>query len=165
MQESTPTATIQSGAELCGGVPHAIYTAYFDESNTHGPAPTTIMSALLGHAGQWQKFSEGLGDLRKRYGFTTFHAKRFQARRGEFAGWDDAKWRKLLVELTLLTASTLTERAAIHLERERYLIEYRNQPFPSKMQPDSQYGLCFRMLLRHLLTLMLEPIAKSDGLW
>ena len=65
------------------------------------------------------------------------------------------------MELATLTANTLTERAAVHLECDRYLKEYRSQPFPSKMQPDSQYGLCFRMLLRHLLKFMMEPIEKA----
>lgn len=138
-----------------------IFTAYFDEANTHGASPTTIMSALLGHVDQWSEFNQGIGDLRRRYGFKTFHAKQFQAQRGEFAGWDDAKCLKLLVELATLTANTLTERAAAHLERDRYLKEHRSQPFPSKMQPDSQYGLCFRMLSRHLLKFMMEPIEKA----
>jgi hypothetical protein len=138
-----------------------IFTAYFDEANTHGASPTAIMSALLGHSEQWSEFNRGVGDIRSSYGFQTFHAKQFQARRGEFAGWDDAKWLKLLVELATLTANTLTERATVHLERDRYLKEYRNLPFLSKMQPDSQYGLCFRMLLQHLLQFMLEPIQMA----
>jgi hypothetical protein len=45
----------------------------------------------------------------------------------------------------------LTEAATIHLERDRYLHEYRNKPFPPKMQPDSQFGLCFRALLAHMV--------------
>jgi hypothetical protein len=140
-----------------------IFTAYFDEANTHGPAPTTIMSTLLGHADQWCKFNDGLNGLRSRYGFNMFHAKQFQARRGEFVGWDNAKWSRLLVELTELATKTLTERATVHFERNRYLEEYRNQPFPSKMQPDSQYGLCFRMLLLHLLRFMCEPIERATN--
>ena len=102
-----------------------------------------------------------MDDLRSRYGFKTFHAKRYQARRGEFDGWDDLKCRNLLEELAALTTNTLTARATVHLERDRYLKEYRNQPFPSKMQPDSQYGLCFRMLLTHLLDFMAEAIKKA----
>ena len=137
------------------------FTCYFDEANTHGSAPTVIMSALLGHADQWRQYSWEIDNLRKRYGFKIFHAKRFQARRGEFEGWDNNKCRQLVEELVMLTKNTLTERATVHLERDRYLNEYRNQPFPSKMQPDSQYGLCFRMLLIHLLHIMAEAIKKA----
>ena len=140
-----------------------IFTAYFDEANTHGLAPTIILSALLGHADQWSKFNEGLNDIRTRYHFKTFHAKRFQARKGEFEGWRDAEYRKLLEEMIALTTNVLTERATVHLERSRYLSEYRNQPFPLKMQPDSQFGLCFRMLLRHLLKFMLDQTSKAKN--
>ncbi len=140
-----------------------IFTAYFDEANTHGAAPTIILSALPGHADQWSKFNEGLNDIRTRYHFKTFHAKRFQARKGEFKGWHDAKCWKLLEEMTALTTNTLTERATVHLERGRYLNEYRNQPFPPKMQPDSQFGLCFRMLLLRLLKFMSDQISEAKS--
>jgi hypothetical protein len=46
--------------ELCIAVAHrweperlfVIFTAYFDETDTHGPAPTAILAAFLGHAYQ-----------------------------------------------------------------------------------------------------------------
>jgi hypothetical protein len=68
-----------------------------------------------------------------------------------------------LEEMTALTTNILTERATVHLERDRYMSEYRNQPFPSKMQPDSQFGLCFRMLLLHLLKFTLDQISKAKN--
>jgi hypothetical protein len=42
---------------------------------------------------------------------------------------------------------------AIALERERYLTEYREDA-PAKMHLDSQYGLCFRSCLGHLIARM-----------
>lgn len=131
-----------------------IFTFYLDEANTHGPAPTVMMGALLGHAYQWQIFGRDIDRIRKRYGFTVFHSKRFQARRGEFKDWDDEKCRNLAKELAVLVRDKLTEGATIHLERDRYLREYRNKPFPLKMQPDSQFGLCFRALLAHMLDIV-----------
>ena len=50
--------------ELCIALEHRwkpgalfmLLTAYFDESDTHGPAPTLIMAALLGNSRQWEIF-------------------------------------------------------------------------------------------------------------
>lgn len=143
--------------ELCVALEHRwspeslflIFTAYFDESGTHGPAPTVIMGGFLGHAYQWRIFNRDLDRLRADYGFRLFHAKKFKHKRGEFEGWSDEKCRQLVKDLAMLVNADLTEGVTVSLERSRYLNEYRNLPFPSKMQPDSQYGLCFRVCLGH----------------
>jgi hypothetical protein len=48
----------------------------------------------------------------------------------------------------------LTEGVTVHLERERYLNEYRTPPIPRKMALDSQYGVCFRACVRQLLEII-----------
>jgi hypothetical protein len=128
-----------------------IVTAYIDEANTHGESPTVMMGSLMGFTDQWLIFSRELDRLREQYGFRVFHSKCFKARRGEFAGWDKGKCDNLLRDLLGLVQELRLVAITIHLEHERYLNEYRMTPFPSKMQPDSQYGLCFRMLLRALV--------------
>jgi hypothetical protein len=127
-----------------------IVTAYIDEANTHGEAPTIMMGALMGYTDQWQIFGPALDRLREHYGFRVFHSKSFRARRGEFAGWDKEKCNNLLLSLFALVEQLRLPAFTIHLEHRRYHNEYRGTPFPGKMQPDSQYGLCFRMLLRGL---------------
>jgi hypothetical protein len=37
-----------------------LYTAYFDEADTHGPAPTIIMAGFLGLRAQWELFRRRL---------------------------------------------------------------------------------------------------------
>lgn len=154
------SATIRALVEeLCVALAHeweperlfVIFTAYIDESGTHGHDPTVIMGGFLGHAYQWRIFNRDLDRIRKRYEFDIFHAKDFKALRGEFKGWDDAKCLRLIDDLTALVRDRLLEGSTIHLERERYLREYRNAPFPPKMQPDSQFGVCFRGHLAHLI--------------
>jgi hypothetical protein len=145
--------------ELCIALAHrweperlfVIFTAYVDESDTHGVSPTIILGAFLGHAYQWRIFNRDLDRLRKQYGFNIFHAKDFKAQTGEFRGWNDEKCSNLIYDLTSLVRDDLTEGATIWLERDRYLREYRNTVFPPKMQPDSQFGVCFRGLLAHLI--------------
>jgi hypothetical protein len=64
-----------------------LYTAYFDEADMHGPAPTIIMPGFLGSAPQWEMFGRRLRGLQRREGFSVFHPNEFKAKTGEFAGW------------------------------------------------------------------------------
>jgi hypothetical protein len=130
-----------------------IFTAYFDEADTHGPAPTIIMAAYVGRASQWRRFERRIAKLQKRYGFSIFHGKDFRARAGEFSGSPDAKCDALVSDL--MEATRRLERGvAIALSRDRYLNEYRAPPIPKKFNLDSQYGACFRGCLGYLLPFM-----------
>jgi hypothetical protein len=123
-----------------------LFTAYFDEADTHGLSPTIIMAGFLGQARQWEIFDRRLRGLQRRDGFSIFHANEFKSKSGEFANWPDGKCMKLVNDLTELVRDNLTEGLTVHLERERYLNEYRAPPVPAKMTLDSQYGLCFQRL-------------------
>lgn len=131
-----------------------LYTAYFDEADTHGPAPTIIMAGFLGSAPQWEMFGRRLRGLQRRDGFSIFHANEFKAKTGEFVSWGDAKSMKLVNDLTELVRDNLTEGLTVHLERDRYLNEYRAPPIPKRMTLDSQYGVCFRACMRQLLEII-----------
>jgi hypothetical protein len=117
------------------------------------------MAGFLGHAYQWRIFNRNLDRIRADYRFRIFHAKEFKHKTGDFDGWPDEKCQSLIESLADLANSDLTEGVTIHLERRRYLNEYRHLPFPGKMQPDSQYGLCFRTCLDHFL----EIVAVRGG--
>ena len=131
-----------------------IFTAYFDESDTHGPKPTVVMGGFLGHAYQWRIFNRDLDRIRTEFGFRVFHAKEFKQKRGEFCGWDDKKCLRLQEALANLVHRRLTEGVTVDLPRDRYLDGYRNLPFPAKMPRDSQYGLCFRVCMGHFLQIV-----------
>ncbi len=124
-----------------------IFTAYFDEADAHGPAPTLIMSAYLGHTYQWRRFEKKLARLQMEFGFKIFHGKEFKARSGEFSGWSDEKCASLIKEIVNLVRYNLTRGLTVHLEHDRYMNEYRAPPFPPKVHVDSQYGICFRACL------------------
>jgi hypothetical protein len=96
-----------------------LYTAYFDEADTHSPAPTIIMAGFLGSVPQWEIFGRRLRGLQRRDGFSIFHANELKAKTGEFAGWGDTKRMKLVNDLTELVRDHLTEGLTVHLERER----------------------------------------------
>ena len=98
----------------------ALFTAFFDEADTHGPSPTLIMAGFLGDARQWETFDTALLDLQRRDGFSIFHVEEFKGKSGEFAGWSDAKCMGLINDLTHLVRDTLTHGVAVHLEHDRY---------------------------------------------
>lgn len=137
-----------------------LYIAYFDEADTHGSAPTVIMASFLGTARQWELFGRRLRGLQRRDGFTIFHATEFKNRTGEFVGWSDAKRMDLVHDLTVLVRDHLTEGVTIHLERLRYEDEYRRPPVPKRMSLDSQYGVCFRACMAHLIAIVLRDGKK-----
>jgi len=132
-----------------------LFTAYFDEADTHGPSPTVIMAGFLGTARQWEIFERRLRALQRRDVFNIFHVNEFKSKSGEFAGWADAKCMKLINDLTELVRDNLTEGVTVHLEHDRYLNEYRAPPIPKKMTLDSQYGVCFRACMSQLLSIVL----------
>jgi hypothetical protein len=131
-----------------------IFTAYFDESDTHGPSPTIILAGYVGHTYQWNRFEKKLARLQRDFGFKVFHAKDFKSRSKEFAGWSDQKCDHLIAALTDLVRHNLTEGMTTALPHERFLNEYRAPPIPKKMNLDSQYGACFRVCLGRLLSLL-----------
>ena len=59
-------------------------------------------------------------------------------------------------DLTVLVRDNLTEGVTIHLEHARYIEEYRKAPIPKKMNLDSQYGVCFRACMAHLIAIVLR---------
>ena len=161
---NAPVRPSDSIGDLCVALAHrweperlfVIFTAYFDEADTHTATPTIIMAAFLAHAYQWRRFEIRLARIQEKFGFKIFHAKDFKVPKGEFAGWGEAKAQALIWELTELVRDTLTDGMVVALEHARYASEYRAPPIPKKMSLDSQYGVCFRSCLSHLLDRMKE---------
>ena len=60
----------------------------------------------------------------------------------------------MIGDLIDLVHQNLTEGVSVHLERARYLNEYRAPPIPKKMNLDSQLGVCFRACLGHFHDLL-----------
>lgn len=136
-----------------------IFTSYFDEADSHGGANSLTMGAFLGSAKEWELFGRRLRGLQKDYGFKIFHATEFKHKNGEFRGWSDEKCSRLVNDLTVAVRDELTEGIVISLSREQYLTQYKNLPFPKKMQPDSQWGLCFRACMAQIA----QTVASLKG--
>jgi hypothetical protein len=153
--------------ELCIALEHRwnpdaifmIFTAYLDEADTHGRAPHMIMAGFLGSGRQWQLFMRRLRQMQREDGFSILHTTEFKHHSGEFAGWGDAKSLAFAYKLTDVVARELEQGITFDLTHERYTAEYRNTPNPKGIPYDSQYGLCFRYVLSHLV----NKVAHAGG--
>ena len=126
------------------------FTAYIDESDTHGPAPDMVMSAMLSTQGRWERSSRDLARIGQRFGFSVFHATEFRASAGEFSGWPAEKCFNLLMELGGVGARHLVECFTLSLSHETYKMGFLNVR-PAKMHQTSQYGVCFMGVLDGLM--------------
>ena len=126
-----------------------IFTAYIDESDTHGAKPDMVMSAMLGTPHQWKMFQRGLNRLKPEYPFKIFHATDFKGRKSDFKNWPEAKFHGFLAEIGKLTGDTLTDAATVYLPYSTYK-EHFLDVRPRRMRSTSQYGLCFQALMDHL---------------
>ena len=126
------------------------FTAYIDESDTHGPTPDMVMSAMLSTDGRWERASRDLARIRQRFGFSIFHATEFRGQTGEFSGWDAQKCFDFLMALGTVGASHLVECFTLSLSHETYKSGFLDVR-PPKMHRTSQYGLCFTGVLDGLM--------------
>jgi len=126
------------------------FIAYIDESDTHGPKPDIVMSAMLATEGQFERLRRGLARVQDAYGFTVFHGSEFKGQKGEFARWSEAKCRGLLKDLGLLVNSHITECFTIALPHATYEQNFLRVR-PPKMHRTSQYGFCFDAALDALM--------------
>jgi hypothetical protein len=123
------------------------YTAYLDESGTHGGSPVTIMSGMLANARQWSRFETEFSRIKKKHGFKVFHTIKFKKKSGDFFGWSNGQCLSLIHDLAILTSSAFTEGVSMSLDNATYENDYKRGEKPNKLRLDSQYGLCFRQCL------------------
>src|SRR5262249_27170242 len=92
-----------------------VYTAYLDESGTHGGSPSIVMGGLLARAEQWERWEKGFARLQSKHGFHVWHPKKFRQRKGDFKDWTIEERSTLYWDLAHLNAYGLTEAMAITL--------------------------------------------------
>jgi hypothetical protein len=113
------------------------------------------MAAMLGSARQWQLFQRKLRNLQAVEQFSIFHGK-------EIRGFGEDRGGRILIKLTELVRDELTEGFCTSLEYERYINEYRLTPTPRGISLDSQYGVCFRILLYHIVNKVVSDGRRTD---
>jgi hypothetical protein len=131
-----------------------IFTAHLDESGTHGGSPITLMSAVLGSARQWQNFEKEYAKLRRRYGFSVFHAKEYRDTDGEFMNWSRVTKHQFALEFFAIVDDKLSGGVSAFLKNEDYDAYYLGCDKPRKTRLDTKYAICFRAVLSMLVAQM-----------
>jgi hypothetical protein len=141
-----------------------LFTAYFDESNTHGPTPDMIMAAFMGTVRGWELLLRKAREFQRVYGFEIFHATDLRHSSGQFRGWGVEKRSRLVGDLAAAIRDHLTEGVTITLPYALYRDVYRAPPVPKGMRLDTQYGLCFRACLWRLVQVVSGDNQKKHRL-
>ncbi|RUX32026.1 DUF3800 domain-containing protein [Mesorhizobium sp. M7A.F.Ca.US.011.01.1.1] len=125
-----------------------VMTAHFDESGTHGAEATnTVVAGFLGDVDQWGTYETDLAALLSEFDIKRFHAKKYRAKQGEFAGWEKEKRSSFACRFFPLIDRYLALGISAGFRRDDYASFYRN-PAPARgIRLDSEYGLCFRVCL------------------
>lgn len=136
-----------------------ILTAHFDESGTHGGdgtaanpgSPTMVVAGMMGTANQWAHFEAAFAKLQRSYGFKILHMLDLKKNQGEFSGWGYEKTAAFLNDMgNLIESDKIMEGVTFRLDRAAYREEYIAER-PRKPRLDTEYGLCFRNCVLHLL--------------
>jgi len=121
----------------------AHFAAYFDESGTHG-SPILTLAGYIATVEQWAHFAREWDEILKQESLTHFHMSKFEARQGEFRGWDND--RRLGVQKRLI--GIIKRRVnigifcAVNLAAyDEMVTEWRRKPF------GSPYNFCVKMCL------------------
>jgi hypothetical protein len=121
----------------------ANFAAYFDESGTHD-SPILALACYIATVEQWAHFLREWDEILKQESLTHFHMSKFEARRGEFAGWDNE--RRLRVQKRLI--SIIKRRVnvgifcAVNLAAyDEFITEWRREGF------GSPYNFCVKLCL------------------
>lgn len=127
-----------------------IFTAYFDESGTHGGSPLQGMAGFVGDARQWRKFEKRAEKLFRRYRVNVFHTIDVRRTDKDFAGWTVDRKIEFLDEFQHIINETLESGVSSFLRPDDYDY-YQSLNWPKKSRRDSKYTLLFRACLSHVV--------------
>ncbi len=132
-----------------------LFTAYMDESDTHGREPNITISAMLSTAGRWERCARAYARLRGELNFSVFHGTEFRGLQGEFKDWPVEDCLKLLNGMGELVAAHVTEVFTVHCRYETYKTHFLDKR-PQKMGGISQLGICFMGALDGMMRKVLD---------
>ena len=78
---------------------YVVFTAYYDESGTHGGSPFTILAGFVGNPERWARLEGEWRKVLRKYGLTHLRAKHLFHRQKQHKGWDDKQIRRLMADV------------------------------------------------------------------
>jgi hypothetical protein len=125
-----------------------IFTAYYDESGTHGGSPITVLAGFVGNANDWVDFEIEWRKILHKYKLTHVHAKHLWHRQGQHKNWSTDQADELFCELIYV----VQERKKIFASKTVLLADdykhfYLLDGAARRERLDTKYALCFRSFL------------------
>ncbi len=98
----------------------SFFSAYIDESGTHGGSPVIIVGGAIADNLNWYKIERTWNAVLKRYGLTKFHAARCNGFYEEFYGWSWEKRTSLYKKLTAIMNDSIKLVVAQGVRTDEY---------------------------------------------
>jgi Protein of unknown function (DUF3800) len=134
---------------------------HIDESGTHD-CPYLIMGGVVARNGQWQEHDKRFRSLLKRNSLTYFHAKEMRHNENEFHGWSDFSKIKLTNQINRIQQKTTLFRFVTHMNKAEYEREYKAPSGLTRIQHDTQYGMCFRTSLSFVVEMLERTLETQE---
>jgi hypothetical protein len=133
-----------------GGRKFVTFSAYYDESGTHGGSPATALAGLVGDALECARFEREWRKVLKNHQLTHVRAKHLFHRQGQHKGWGERQIHRLWADLLYVFQEhkylTVTKTVLKHDDYRNFYIG--DGPL-KKERLDSKYALCVRTCLHY----------------
>jgi hypothetical protein len=137
-----------------------ILTAYLDESGTHGGSAYTVLAGFIGSAQKWDEFESKWRVLLTVNGLRYIHTKQLVKGGGQFKKWSDAKREWLAVYAPKIAEECAMFVISTILQNDDYKHLYIGHTRLNGVPIDSPYGLCFRLCLQQIIT-----VIRQNSFW
>ncbi len=133
-----------------------------DESGTHDDSPYMIMGGVVARNGQWQDHDKRFCRLLKKNLLTYFHAYEMRHNENEYKNWSDYSKLKLVLDINKIQQKTTLFRFATVLNKGDYEREYKSPTGLTRIQHDTEYGICFRVSLSLAVEMLERTFETPD---
>jgi hypothetical protein len=141
-----------------------ILRAMVDEAGTDGRSPCITMGGFVGRVSRWHDFDNAWRKQLRKHNLTYFHASEFWGSKNETKGTSFRRKQEISRRFwaTHDRPGRLMYGFSMRLDNEDYQ-HYRSN-VPPRMPIDSQYGLCFRAMLRTTVETAEKYANSPDGI-
>jgi Protein of unknown function (DUF3800) len=138
-----------------------ILSARIDEAGTDGRSPCITMGGFVGSIPGWNAFDHSWRKQLRRANLSYFHASEFWGSKNETRGvpFEEKQVAARRFWRTHDKRGRLLFGFSMRVDNDDY--QYYRQAVPSKLPKDSQYGLCFRVVLATIVQNAIK-YAKTD---
>jgi hypothetical protein len=129
-----------------------VFTAYYDESGTHGGSPITVLGGFIGMVEEWAEFNREWRKILAKNNLPYIHAKELFHRQGPYRNWSEKQINYIWADiLYVLQEYKRFQISKIVLHDRDYYDSYISAGLSSRRERlDTKYALCVRCAMHFL---------------